>query len=120
MKAWRRKRGISTAEIAVLAVAAVVLAAFAVPLWANYTARAAGSAVRGDLKSLHSSVEAYYTENLDVPAGVEAAVPGWSDGLSQKYSYTRRGPHSYEFRSREKTGGAYLYIDQRGTVEESP
>lgn len=106
------------AELAVLLVALFILAAAAVPMCYRYSAAAARSAVRGDLKTLQASMEAYYTAHQDVPVRPEGAVPGWAAGYSGRYSYTRYGFHHYEFSTREKIGGKYLFIDQRGTVEE--
>lgn len=112
------RKPVTPVELIIVLVVAGILIIAALPAYSRYAAAAAVSAARGDLKILHSYVEAYFTWNQDVPARPDGAIPGWSARYSGKYAYTRYGPHKYEFATREKIGGVYLFIDQRGTVEE--
>lgn len=113
-----KRRGITPVELVVAVLVLTVLTAAALPMYYRYAGRAAVSTVRGDLRAFNSSVEAYYTEHRDVPARAEDAVAGWTSGYAGRYGYTRRGVHSYEFSTRGKVEGVYLYIDERGTVGE--
>ena len=111
-----RRRSFLVELIVVLAVAGVLTVA-ALPMYSRYLARVGESDARGDLKMLYASVEAYYTAQQDVPVKAEKAISHWVDKYSGKYSFTRYAPRHYEFVTRKKFNGVYLYIDERGTVE---
>ena len=114
----RGRRQSPLVEFIVVLAVAVVLTAAAKPMVTHYVAGIEKSEVWGDLKMFYASTEAYYTEKQDVPPKAGMVITHWAEKYSGKYSYTRYAPRHYEFITQKKIGGVYLYIDERGTVEE--
>lgn len=103
-------------ELLIVLAVTGTLAAAAVPMYRDYTARAVVSSARSDLKMLYSAVEGYFTGHGTIPDHAQSAVSDWQVRYRGRYTYTRHGFHDYEFRSTEKAGEAYLYIDENGEI----
>ncbi len=112
-------KGFTLVELMVVVVIIGILAAIAIPMYSSYTDKANKKSASGELKGLQSIMETYYAENSDVPAAATGAVSDWTTKYDAKYTYTRNGTHDYQFKSKTKYGGVYVYIDEYGTITET-
>jgi len=121
MKGKKGVKGFTLVELMVVVVIIGILAAIAIPMYSSYTDKANKKAAAGDLKGLQTTLETYYAEKSDVPdtADIGGAVTDWTAKYSDNYTYKKIGTHDYEFKSKKKFSGVYVYIDEYGAIVET-
>ncbi len=61
------QKGFTLIELLIVVAIIAILAAIALPQFAAYRAKAYNSAAESDARNLKTSMEAYFTDNLDYP-----------------------------------------------------
>ena len=71
----RDEAGFTLIELLVVVIIIGILAAIAIPVFLNQRNSARNASVQQDLRTVATSLETWYTDNLGYPAGTEA---GWT------------------------------------------
>lgn len=110
-------KGFTLVELMVVVVIIGILAAVAIPMYSNYTAKSKAKAYQADCKNIFTSVDNYKQENGDFPAdlaGVKTVITDW-DQKYKDYTYTYN-PSDGKFIKRIYKTGKYVYIDAYGNL----
>jgi len=109
----KSQQGFTLIELLIVVAIIGILAAIAIPQYAQYRVSAFNSQAQSELKNFQTSLEAYYSDgNFEYPNATTNVDYEFSDGVSGNVDYSRNGTSSYQACAFHTEGDTAYYITQ--------
>jgi len=126
MRILNKKEGFTLVELLIVVAIIGILAAIAIPQFAQYRAKAYCSAAKSDLANYAIAQEAYFTDGNQYSTAVDSALPGFKptqkvtlDGLSTAIAgFTLTATHTQCDQNNDTTPDIFTWDSTNGGMQQ--